>query len=59
VGRSRADYEATARELDALLRRLVALMIGGPPRDAMYAAHAGSSPSRGAVGEAGYVTGRA
>jgi protein-tyrosine-phosphatase len=59
VGRSRADYEATARELDALLRRLVALMIGEPPRDATYAAYAGSSPSRGAVGEAGYVTGGA
>jgi protein-tyrosine-phosphatase len=62
VGRSRVDYEATARELDALLRRLVALMIGGPPRDAADAAdaaYAGSSPSRGAVGEAGYVTGGA
>jgi protein-tyrosine-phosphatase len=54
VGKSRADYEATARELDALLRRLVALIIGEPPRAAAYA---GSSRSPGAVGEAGYVTG--
>jgi protein-tyrosine-phosphatase len=54
VGRSRADYEATAHELDALLRRLVALLIGAPPRDAAYA---GPSPARGAVGEAGYVMG--
>jgi protein-tyrosine phosphatase len=56
VGKSRADYEATARELDDLIRRLVALMIGAPPRAAAYA---GSSPSPDAVGEAGYVTGGA
>jgi hypothetical protein len=56
VGKSRADYEATARELDALLRRLVTLMIGAPPR---AIAHADSSPSLDAVGEAGYVTGGA
>ena len=54
VGKSRANYEATARGLDDLLRRLVALMIGAPPR---AAACAGSSPSPAAVGEAGYVTG--
>lgn len=56
VGKSRADYEATARELDALLRRLVALMIGAPPR---AVAHADASPSLDAVGGAGYVTGGA
>jgi protein-tyrosine-phosphatase len=54
VGKSRADYEATARELDDLLRRLVALMTGAPPRPA-----AGPSPSPDAVVEAGYVTGGA
>ena len=49
VGRSRAHYEATARELDILFRRLVALMIGGAARSASYAS---SSPSRPVVGEA-------
>jgi protein-tyrosine phosphatase len=32
VGRPRADYEATARELDVLLRRLVALIANGETR---------------------------
>jgi protein-tyrosine-phosphatase len=54
VGRSRAHYEATARELDGLFRRLVALMIGGPARSASYA---GSSPSRPVAGETRYATG--
>ena len=56
VGRSRAYYEATARELDFLFRRLVALMIGGPPRSA---ADANSSPSRPVGGETIYATGGA
>lgn len=56
VGKSRADYESTARELDDLLRRLVALVLGAPHRAAAYT---GSSPSPDAVGEAGYVTGGA
>jgi protein-tyrosine-phosphatase len=56
VGRSRAYYEATARELDFLFRRLVALMIGGPPRSA---AHANSSSSRPVGGETRYATGGA
>jgi protein-tyrosine-phosphatase len=54
VGRSRAHYEATARELDVLFRRLVALMIGGPARSA---SHASSAPSRPVGGEARYATG--
>jgi protein-tyrosine phosphatase len=54
VGRSRAHYEATARELDALFRRLVALMIGVPGRPPSYA---GSSPPRPVLGETGYATG--
>ena len=56
VGRSRAHYEATARELDFLFRRLVALMIGGLPRSA---ADANSSPSRAVGGETRYATGGA
>jgi protein-tyrosine-phosphatase len=36
IGRPRADFEATVRELDILLRRLVALMIGGAPRSGAY-----------------------
>jgi len=56
VGRSRGHYEATARELDVLLRRLVALMIGGPARSASYAS---SSPSRPVAGETRYAPGGA
>ena len=56
VGRSRAYYEATACELDFLIRRLVAVMIGGPPRSA---AHANSSSSRPVGGETRYATGGA
>jgi protein-tyrosine phosphatase len=37
VGRPRPEYERTADELEALLRRLVALLVGGPPRSAAYA----------------------
>jgi len=55
VGRPRADYEETARELDILLRQLVALLIGGPPRNAAYAA---SSPSRLVADEALSATDR-
>jgi len=54
VGRSRAHYEATARELDVLLRWLVQFMIGGPARSASYTS---SSPSRPMGGETRYVTG--
>jgi protein-tyrosine-phosphatase len=54
VGRSRAHYEATARELDGLFRRLVALMIGGAARSASYA---GSSSSRPVGDETRYATG--
>jgi protein-tyrosine-phosphatase len=54
VGRSRAHYEATASELDVLLRRLVEMMIGGPARSASYAS---SSPSRRVGGETRYATG--
>jgi protein-tyrosine phosphatase len=49
VGRSRAHYEATARELDVLFRRLVTLMIGGPARSTSHASPVG--------GEARYATG--
>jgi protein-tyrosine phosphatase len=56
VGRSRADYEATARELDVLFRQLVALLIGGPGRSA---ARVDSSSSRPIGGETRYVTGGA
>jgi protein-tyrosine-phosphatase len=56
VGRSRAHYEATARELDVLLRRLVELMIGDPTRSASYA---NTSPTRPMAGEARYATGGA
>jgi protein-tyrosine-phosphatase len=56
VGRSRGHYEATARELDVLLRRLVAFMIGGPARPASYAS---SSPSHPVGGETRYATGGA
>jgi protein-tyrosine phosphatase len=56
VGRSRAHYDATARELDGLFGRLVALMIGGAARSASYA---GSSPSRPVGGETRYATGGA
>jgi protein-tyrosine-phosphatase len=54
VGRSRAHYEATARELDVLLRWLVQFLIGGPARSASYAS---SSPSRPVGGETRYATG--
>jgi protein-tyrosine-phosphatase len=54
VGRSRARYEATASELDVLLRRLVEMMIGGRARSASYAS---SSPSRRVGGETRYATG--
>jgi protein-tyrosine phosphatase len=37
VGRPRAVYEATADELEGLLRRVVDLLVGGPPRSAAYA----------------------
>jgi protein-tyrosine-phosphatase len=56
VGRSRAHYEATARELHVLLRRLVELMIGDPARSASYAS---TSPTRPVAGETGYATGGA
>jgi len=36
VGRPRAVYEDTADELEALLRRFVQLLVGGPPRSAAY-----------------------
>jgi len=54
VGRSRAHYEATARELDVLFRRLVELMIGAPARSASYAS---SPPSRPVGSETRYATG--
>jgi protein-tyrosine phosphatase len=47
VGRPRADYEETARELDILLRQLVALMIGRPPRGAAPASSTASPPIGG------------
>ena len=56
VGRSRAHYEATAHELDVLLRRLVELMIGDPARSASYAS---TSPTRPVAGETRYATGGA
>jgi protein-tyrosine phosphatase len=46
IGRPRADYEATVRELDILFRRLVALMIGGPPRNAASTNASASRPIR-------------
>jgi protein-tyrosine phosphatase len=55
VGRPRAAYEATAHELDVLLRRLVALMIGEVTRKATYA----SSSHPGPIGDAGQATGAA
>ncbi len=54
VGRPRADYEATARELDILFRRLVVLLIGGPPRSAAYAS---SYPPRPIGDETHHATG--
>lgn len=36
VGRPRAVFEATADELERLLRRLVELLVGGPPRSVAY-----------------------
>lgn len=36
VGRPRAVFEDTADELEALLRRFVDLLVGGPPRSAAY-----------------------
>jgi protein-tyrosine phosphatase len=47
VGRPRADYEATARELDVLFRRLVALFIGGPLPSSAYADASASCPTGG------------
>jgi protein-tyrosine phosphatase len=41
VGRPRSVYEDTADEIEGLLRRLVDLLVGGPPRSAAY-----SEPSR-------------
>jgi protein-tyrosine phosphatase len=40
VGRPRSDYEDTARELDSLLRRLVALLVGGTRDRALHPAPA-------------------
>jgi protein-tyrosine-phosphatase len=57
VGRSRAYYEATARELEVLLRRLVWLMIGVRAGAAPSATD--SSPSRTVGGVVGYATGGA
>jgi protein-tyrosine phosphatase len=37
VGRPRSVYEDTADEIEGLLRRLVDLLVGGPPRSAAYA----------------------
>jgi protein-tyrosine phosphatase len=37
VGRPRAAFEETAEELEILLRGLVVLLVGGPPRSAAYA----------------------
>lgn len=37
VGRPRSVFEATADELEGLLRRFVTLLMGGPPRSAAYA----------------------
>jgi protein-tyrosine phosphatase len=45
VGRPRAVYEHTADQLEVLLRRLVDLLVGGPPRSAAYA-----DPSRARQG---------
>jgi protein-tyrosine phosphatase len=47
VGRPRADYEETAGELDVLLRQLVALLTGQPPRSASSADSSASRPIRG------------
>ncbi len=47
VGGPRAAYEEAAGELDILLRRLVALLTGGPPRSA---AHPGPPAARSICG---------
>jgi protein-tyrosine-phosphatase len=54
VGRPRAAYEEAADELDILLRRLVALMTGGPPRSA---AQAGPPAARSICGGSLTATG--
>lgn len=49
VGRPRADYEATAGELDVLLRRLVALLTGAPPHGAAPADRSAARPLDGEI----------
>jgi protein-tyrosine-phosphatase len=49
VGRPRSVYEDTAHELEILLRELVVLLVGGPPRSAAYAAPSQPPRERGGV----------
>jgi protein-tyrosine phosphatase len=49
VGRPRSVYEDTARALETLLRQLVALLVGGTPGHAEYAAPSCSARERGGV----------
>jgi protein-tyrosine phosphatase len=49
VGRPRSVYEATARELETLLRQLVVLLVGGPRRPAAPTAPSRPARERGGV----------
>lgn len=49
VGRPRSVYEDTARELATLLRRLLALLVGGTPGGAEHAAPTRPARERGGV----------
>jgi protein-tyrosine phosphatase len=49
VGGPRADYRETVGELDVLLRRLVALLTGGPPLGAVHADWSAPRPVAGDV----------
>jgi protein-tyrosine-phosphatase len=49
VGRPRSVYEDTARELETLLRQLVALLVGATPGRAVYAAPSRPARERGGV----------
>jgi protein-tyrosine-phosphatase len=57
VGRPREVYEDVANELEILLRQLVALLVGGPPRSAAYARRPANGVIRGVTAdEAGAPT---
>lgn len=49
VGHPPSVYEDTAHELEILLRQLVVLLVGGPPRSAAYAGRSRPPRERGGV----------